>query len=310
MHALLGVVFFICLVYVSLRILAAVVTAAFPRGVSSRRPARSRTWKALRSPAPGAVRAAGRSAAAAAAHPTNSQVRTQARADARRAWTEVKALDWLEGQRHGRANGGTVTYSTRPTVAQRLRLRPFTPAPASASGNGQNGNPSGTNGNGQPNGTSGTAPPPVNGPQSPAPPPKASPQPAAPASTNGGNVAAGTSTASAEKLIEGINEIHANAEAGGIPATREALAAAHEAAVRFAAMMQMLARTMTEPGSNYGNEITEPISKGGQQFQAGAITIGEGEASLATLINMTVGDLATSARQAPHHRELSENGAH
>ena len=157
MHALLGVFFFICLVYVSLRVLAAVLTAAFPRGVPSPRAAKGGSAKALRSPAPRAVGKAGRSAIAAAAHPTNSQIRAQARADAKRAWAEVKAKDWLEGRQHARANGGTVTYSTRPTIAQRLRLRPFSPAAASAGGNGPNGNPSGTNGTTPPNGTSGTA---------------------------------------------------------------------------------------------------------------------------------------------------------
>ena len=277
------IVLFIVLVVGAGAILRAIAMAAFPGLGSSSRPAKAgRGGKALRSPAPRAV--------------------------GKRAWTEVKTKDWLEGRQHERANGagGTVTYTTmpdRPTIRQRLRLVPFTPAaPASAGGNGQNGNPGGTSGTSQPSGTNGT--------QGPAPSPQAPPKPAQPASTNGGTVAAGTSTASAEKLIEGINEIHAHAASGGIHAKREALAAMHEAAVRFAAMGQMVARTMSEPGSNYGNEITEPIAKGAQQFQAGAITIGEAEANLTTLINMTVGDLATSARQAPHHRELSENGAH
>ena len=310
-RALGQILLFVILVAGTGAILRAIATAAFPGLGSSSRPAgRGRSGRALRSPAPRAVRTAGRSAIAAAAHPTNGQIRTQARADARRAWTEVKAADWIEQRRHDREHGTATAVAPRRTIRQRLRLEPVTPqAPASTGGNGQNGN--GANGNpGGTNGTSGTngASPP-NDTKGPAPPLKAT-TPAAPPSTTGGTVAAGTSTASAEKLIEGINEIHAHAASGGIHAKREALAAAHEGAVRFAAMMQMLARTMSEPGSNYGNEITEPIAKGGEQFQAGAITIGEGEARLVTLINMTVGDLATSPRQAPHHRELSENGAH
>jgi hypothetical protein len=36
---------------------------------------------------------------------------------------------------------------------------------------------------------------------------------------------------------------------------------------------------------------------------------GEADTNLTTLINMSVGDLATSSRQAPHHTELSENGS-
>ena len=33
------------------------------------------------------------------------------------------------------------------------------------------------------------------------------------------------------------------------------------------------------------------------------------DAALTTLINVAVGDLATSPRPAPHHNELSETGA-
>ena len=121
-------------------------------------------------------------------------------------------------------------------------------------------------------------------------------------------MAAGTSTASAEKLIEGINEIHARAAAGGIHAKREAVKAAHEGSVRFAAMVQMLARQLAESG-HYGPEITEPIAGSGQHHQAAAMSLSEADAALSTLINMTVGDLATSPRQAPHHAELSETGA-
>lgn len=113
----------------------------------------------------------------------------------------------------------------------------------------------------------------------------------------------------AEKLIEGINQIHAEAQAGGIHAKQAAVKACHEGCVRFAAMASMLSRQMSEPGMNYGSEITEPIAKSGTQLQASAMTFSEADANLTTLINMTVGDLATSARQAPHHTEMSENGS-
>ena len=120
---------------------------------------------------------------------------------------------------------------------------------------------------------------------------------------------AGTSTASAEKLIEGINEIHARAQSGNIHAKREAVKAIHEGLVRFGAMLQMLSRQMSEPGMHYGPEITEPIAQAGTHCQAGAMSASEADANLSTLINMTVGDVANSSRQAPHHEELSESGA-
>ena len=122
---------------------------------------------------------------------------------------------------------------------------------------------------------------------------------------------AGTSNSAAEKMIEGIQEIYARAASGGINAKQEAVRAAHEGAVRFASMMQMLARTMSEPGSNYGPEITEPIARAGQQFQAGAMLLSEADSNLETLANMTLREAAASPRQVPHHEhELSENGRH
>jgi hypothetical protein len=119
----------------------------------------------------------------------------------------------------------------------------------------------------------------------------------------------GTSTASAEKLIEGANEIHAHAASGNITAKQEALAAANEGAGRFASTMEMLGRTMSEPDNRYGPEITEPIIRAGAQLRAAAILISEGKANLDTLVGMSVGELANSSRQAPHHSELSENGS-
>ena len=118
----------------------------------------------------------------------------------------------------------------------------------------------------------------------------------------------GTSTLPADQLIEAINAIYAHAASGGITAKQEAVRSAREGAVRFAGMMQMLARTMSEPGSNYGPEITEPIARAGQHFQAGAMSLSDADAALETLANMTLREASTSPRQVPHHQnELSES---
>lgn len=122
-------------------------------------------------------------------------------------------------------------------------------------------------------------------------------------------MAAGTSTASAEKLIEGVNEIHVHAASGNIIAKQEALAAAYEAASRFAATMDMLGRQMSEPDNHYGNEITEPVRTAGTHLRAAATVIAEGKSHLDTLIAMSLGEVAASGRQAPHHSQLSESGS-
>jgi hypothetical protein len=201
--------------------------------------------------------------------------------------------NWLEHQRHHRKNGtaatpGTVAAATVPggkpvtplrAAAQRLTARRggVTVIPPAAQSR-------------------------------PAPPPQAPPAP--PNGSPGRNTTMPASGNAVEQFVEGVNQIHAEAQAGGIHAKHAAVKACHEACVRFAAMAQMLSRQMSEPGMNYGNEITEPIAKSAAQLQAAAMGFGEADAALASLENMTVGDLARSSRQAPYHTELSENGSH
>ena len=287
-------------------------SSAGPRGMRSRSAsprsaASGRGRTALRS-----AGTAGRSLGSVAVHPANRAIRAQAKADTHRAWQEAFATDWLEQQRHERQNGhggdGGTTTTARPTLRQRLRLAPFDPAAPGPPGNG-NGN---GNGNGRQPADS-TSPPaaPGNG----GPPARqvpASPAPASPPSPDGGNPVPGTpSGAPAEQMIEAIQAIYAHAASGGINAKQEAVRAAHEGAVRFASMMQMLARTMSEPGSHYGPEITEPLSKAGQHFQAGAMSLSEADNNLETLANMTLREASASPRQVPHHEhELSESGRH
>jgi hypothetical protein len=142
------------------------------------------------------------------------------------------------------------------------------------------------------------------------------PAPARPAPASNGStgrtttVAAGTSTGSVEKFVEGVNQIHAEAAAGGIHSKQRGIKASTEGCMRFSAMAAMLSRTMSEPASNYGPEITEPLAKAAEHLQAAAMAFGESDTNLTTLLNMSVGELASSARQAPHHGELSENGSH
>lgn len=119
---------------------------------------------------------------------------------------------------------------------------------------------------------------------------------------------AATGTAGAEQFIDGLNQIHATAAAGGINAKQGGIKSATEASIRFDAMLQMLARQMSEAG-RYGPEITEPIAKAATHLQAAAMNLGEADTAITTLKHMQVGELAMSARQAPHHDELNEAGA-
>lgn len=314
-----------------MHVLLAIIVLAVCLWLASRaiRDSRGGAWAGPRTPSvrsrgalrsqgvPKAARSgAGRSVLAALANPGSSATRAKARADIATTWHKAMAANWLEMQRYQRKNGtasgppavtkgGTATATAaRPTIRQRLRLAPFTPAAQEPAGNGtapQAGN--GTNGTSQQNqpAVQGNGGPPAR--QVPPPPAQAPPP-----STNGGTTVAAPSTAGAEQLIEGINRIHAEAAAGGIRHKQAALKAMHEAMIRFAGMLQMVARTMSEPGSNYGPEITEPLGQAAQHLQAGAMNTGESDSALTSLIHMTVGELADSPRQAPHNSELSETG--
>lgn len=122
-------------------------------------------------------------------------------------------------------------------------------------------------------------------------------------------MAAGTGAAGAEQFIDGVNQIHARAAAGGINAKQAAIKAATEGCIRFAGMLQMLSRMMSE-GGKYGTEITEPLAKAATHLQAGAMTLGESDTAITTLKNMTLGEAAVSPRQVPERNELNEAGAH
>ena len=192
---------------------------------------------------------------------------------------KAQSADWLELRRHERKTGtghAAAVTAPAPRPWRRGRGNPVTVIPPAAQSR-------------------------------PAPPAQA---PATPPSPPGRNTTVTTATGSAvEQFVEGVNQIHAQAQAGGLHAKHAAIKACHEACVRFASMAQMLSRQMSEPGMNYGNEITEPIGKAGVQLQASAMEFSEADAALTSLANMTLGDLAQSSRQAPHHTELSENGS-
>lgn len=306
-----GEIFLFCwLVLGAGAILRSTARAAFGPSAVSARAVRGGTVKALRSPGTRAIasagRTAGRSAVIAAAHPGSRTYRAQAKADAYRVWETAKSTDWLEQRRHDRVNGTAtaVRLGLRARLGKLIPFRPDPPDPASG------GSASGKPATPDPPQPSITVPPAIAAP-APGRPAPAQPQQASAPTVNGGTTVAGSSTAPAEQLNEAVNAIYAHAASGNFIAKQEAVRAAHAAAGRFAGMCQMLARTMSEPGSNYGPEVTEPIATAGTNFQAGAMSLSEADASLETLGNMTLRESAGSPRQTPHHQnELSESGRH
>lgn len=221
-----------------------------------------------------------------------------ARDTAKTIWTQAHATNWLEQMRHHRQNGtspppGKAIRAARATGRGVRKLRgAMWPAPKAQ-------------------GAGGTSPPPA--PAAVTLKPPAPPAPASPGTNGTSNgrqptMASTTSSGSAEKLVEGVNQVHNSAASGGIFAKHGAIKAAHEGALRFADMAQMLARTLAE--AHYGPEITEPLSKAGTHMRATAQALSESDANLHSLINGSVGDHVRSGRQIPTTAELSENGSH
>jgi hypothetical protein len=217
----------------------------------------------------------------------------------------AQLADWLKQRDHDRKNGSGTAPAPAvrrdpPLAKQALAGAVATvkrfgqPRPGTASGS------SGSNGSAQPVPPAASSPPPA----------PARPAPASNGSTGRTAPMAASGTGGTEQLIEGINQVHVAAVSGGIHAKQKGVKASNEGCMRFSAMAEMLSRAMSEPGSNYGPEITEPLSKASQHLQAAAMAFGESDTALTTLMNMSVGELAASSRQAPHHGELSENGSH
>ena len=221
-----------------------------------------------------------------------------ARDAAKTIWTQAHATNWLEQMRHHRQNGtspppGKAIRAARATGRGVRKLRgAIWPAPKAQ-------------------GAGGTSPPPPAAAAVTLKPP-APPAPASPGTNGTSNgrqptMASTTSSGSAEKLVEGVNQVHNSAASGGIFAKHGAIKAAHEGALRFADMAQMLARTLAE--AHYGPEITEPLSKAGTHMRATAQALSESDANLHSLINGSVGDHVRSGRQIPTTAELSEKGS-
>jgi len=113
---------------------------------------------------------------------------------------------------------------------------------------------------------------------------------------------------SLEMVIEGLQRLRAEASAGNAHDKHRVMRALSEVGLRANTTAVAISRGMTDQG-HYGPEITEPVARSGQHFQAAAMVLGEADTALGTLLGMSLGELARSPRQAPHYRELTETGA-
>lgn len=143
----------------------------------------------------------------------------------------------------------------------------------------------------------------------PMPPPPASLPPAAAEAPPGAPSAGGAQS----DILYAISALVAEASHGDIKACRRVL---ETFAVMFGGFdgggagsaLVGLGTRLSEPDKRYGPEVWEPVMQAGASISAAGIKLGEATANLVSLINTTVGQLADSPRQAPHHSQM-EGGA-
>ena len=118
---------------------------------------------------------------------------------------------------------------------------------------------------------------------------------------------AAVSSGAVEQAVNGMHQVHTRASSGNIRVKHWAVKACAELFTRQAAMLQLLSVALAD--ARYGPEICEPMAQAASFARAAALCCGQSDAAMSSLVNMTVGDLADSPRQAPDRQELSETGA-
>lgn len=134
----------------------------------------------------------------------------------------------------------------------------------------------------------------------PMPPPPAALPPAAAEAPAGAPSAGGAQS----DLLYAANALVAEASHGDIHAVRRVVATFSAVAGEFGSALGRLGTRLSEPDKRYGPENWEPVMQAGAQCKAAGIHLSEADANMLSLINTTVGDLAHSPRQAPHHSQM------
>lgn len=106
-------------------------------------------------------------------------------------------------------------------------------------------------------------------------------------------------------LLHGIETLVRRASAGDIRDVRRTVKVLTVALDALGHGIGHLSRRLAEPDKHYGAEIWEPLSAGAAQARSGALHLGYSDAMLTSLLRSTVGEIADSPRQAPHHSQLN-----
>lgn len=224
---------------------------------------------------------------------------TRAARTVRVIWAEALATNWLARREHRRAH----PRPPRRKLLERLVNPRGGVLPASV--------------------TTGTSPSPVAPSAAPQLPPAPAPTTAAPAAppgangrhlspvpdpaptTHGGPTMPTTGTGAAADFFSAITAVTGRAKAGGIRDKATAIKTLTTGLEQQAAALEEFARHMAEPGQEYPAMVFEPLDQMAAHLRAAAMSGGEADSGLATLMHMPVGELAASSVRAPHNSELN-----
>jgi len=148
---------------------------------------------------------------------------------------------------------------------------------------------------------------PVPPPPAPLPPPRDIPPFAPPPHSVGpaGDPAEASVGAAQSDLLHSVTYLVNLASNGDIRDVRRVVMVLAAAADGLGGAFSHLGNRLAEPDKHYGAEIWEPLIKASAQGRAMAIYAEQAGAMTDSLLQTTVGELADSPRQAPHHSQLN-----
>jgi hypothetical protein len=106
-------------------------------------------------------------------------------------------------------------------------------------------------------------------------------------------------------LLHAIGSLVARASGGDIRDVRRTIKTLATAADALGSGVSHLGTRLAEPDKLYGGEIWEPLAMAGAQLRSGALHMNQSDSMVTSLLNTSVGELAETPRQAPHHSQLN-----
>lgn len=219
-------------------------------------------------------------------------------------WAEAHSADWLERRRRARSitDARRARRQARPPVAERVKRAAIVTAGVAGSARERARRRWGQ----QPAAAEVIS----SGPATQDVPDTTTPAPQRPAPAPGRTTPVTTPSASpgpgaGADLFTAMQQLISAALSGGLRSKQRGGAALSDGLDYMATSLQAFARRLAEPDQHYPPAVWEAFSRAAAHLKAASSASGEGASAVGAIAAMTVGDLADSATQSPHHDELN-----